>query len=217
MDRGLSDLPATGAILAVGCDAAFIGSHLVEYSRDVTVLDTSGGQLAQLARRFPEISFQLHNPASPLPFPRESFEVVWCCDYLDRVLDPAAALREIHRVLAANGRLLASVPQQDGVRKMLSAFFPAANPPAAANPAVRFFTRRMLTRLARENGFVDIAVASIRQPAPGTAAARARSLLMRARKAPGVQVVPTTARVAVVELRDVFDEELAFAGRTRAA
>src|SRR3954471_8121600 len=69
MHEALHDLPKDSRILAVGCDESFFAPHLAEYGADLTVLDTSAIELAQLARRFPDISFSRHHPANRLPFP----------------------------------------------------------------------------------------------------------------------------------------------------
>src|SRR5581483_5808705 len=148
----LCDLPEGAVILALGCEEAFLAPHLLEYASDVTVLDTSGGQIAQLARRFPEISFLPHQPHAPLPFAHDTFDAIWCCDILDRVFDPAAALRDMNRVLAPGGRLLATVPDAGAMRAALQAMRPQDE--ASANiPRIRSFTRRALARLVREAGF----------------------------------------------------------------
>lgn len=47
--------------------------------------------------------------ATDLPFPEESFDVACCQQALQFVADPAAALREMHRVLVPDGSLAVSV------------------------------------------------------------------------------------------------------------
>ena len=49
--------------------------------------------------------------AEPFPFPSRSFDVVLFCEILEHLqLDPAAALREIHRVLKDGGTLVLTTP-----------------------------------------------------------------------------------------------------------
>ena len=46
----------------------------------------------------------------PLPFPNETFDLVWCTEVLEHVVRPAFTLGEIDRVLKPGGKLLLSTP-----------------------------------------------------------------------------------------------------------
>ncbi len=210
----LRGLGAQRAILAVGCDAAFFAPHLLEHANHVTVLDTSGDQIAQLASRFPEIAFRPHRPGNPLPFPRETFDAVWCADVLDRVFNPAAALREMHRVLTPDGRLLVAVPDCGAMQKLWRTLVPRGEEPVAS-PRVRCFTRAALARLARAAGFVEVEIVSVRH-AGGDGEAPARKLLLRARKERRAEPIPVAERAEIIAPMEFFAEELAFADRMAA-
>jgi SAM-dependent methyltransferase len=215
MHAGLTGLPPDAPVLAVGCEQAFLVAHLAEYSTDLTLLDTDAAQIAQLAPRFPEVAFLPHDLARPLPFARDTFAAVWCCEFLDRVFDPAAALRELHRVLAPGGRLLATVPDHGAMRNVLIALFRWDHHFAPTNPRIRHFTRRTLAPLARAAGFADL------QLATGGAVRRIagqlipRTLLLRGRKEPGFAAVriDRRGRNEATFRRDA----LPLAGRIRAA
>lgn len=214
MHEGLRDLPHESIVLAIGCEEAFLTPQLTEYSSDVTVLDTSGTQIAQLARRFPEIAFLRHNPANPLPFAHDTFDAIWCCDYLDRVFDPARALHETYRVLKAGGRLLVTVPDHGRMHTMLATLLSWESPLAPDNPRIRHFTRPSLVRLAREVGFGDVhatsggaARRSARPPAP-------RTLMLHARK----DLAAAQVRARSGDAADaLLDDEIASALGARAA
>ena len=217
LHESLRGLPPGSALLAVGCEEVFLTTQLAEYATDVTVLDTSGAQMGLLARRFPEISFRQHDPGEPLPFPAETFAAIWCNEFLDRVFDPAVALREMHRVLAPSGRLLVNVPDQGGMRNMLNALFPWRDESAATNPRVHHFTKAMLAKLARSAGFCEVrtATAGAVRPAPGKGG---RSLMLRAKKGPDAMLIPGHARGrGRAATAGVPVEDLAFASRVRAA
>jgi SAM-dependent methyltransferase len=215
LHESLRGLPPESAILAVGCEEAFLTMHLTEYAANVTVLDTSGVQMGLLARRFPEIAFRQHDPGEPLPFAAETFDAIWCSEFLDRVLDPAVALREMHRVLAPSGRLLVTVPDHGGVRNVLNALFPWRDESAATNPRVHHFTKTVLARLARTAGFAEVRTAT--SAAVRHAAAKGtRSLMLRAKKGPGALLIPAKARARAIPA-ELAVEDLAFASRVRAA
>lgn len=211
MHEGLRDISHDSAILAIGCGEAFLAPQLAEYAAAVTVLDSSGVEMGQLARRFPEISFLQHHPATPLPFADATFDAIWCCDVLDRVFDPATVLRELRRVLKPGGRLLATVPAQGAVRQVLRVLFR----PAGTNPHVRDFTPRSLAKLAREEGFQSIHVKS----AGGRLlrAGEPRRLLLQAKKGFVAPVVRLARRVRPVAAGRAEVEETSWVGRCRAA
>jgi SAM-dependent methyltransferase len=50
----------------------------------------------------------VHGPVEALPLEDGSFDVVLCTQVLEHVEDPTAAVRELHRVTAPGGRVLAS-------------------------------------------------------------------------------------------------------------
>lgn len=215
MHEGLHDLPHASTVLAVGSGQAFLTPQLAEYSNDVTVLDTSAAELAQLARRFPEISFLPHEPANPLPFAHHTFDAIWCCELLDRVFDPLATLREMHRVLVPGGRLLVTVPDHGPVRNVLIALFHWEEHFAPSNPRIRHFTRHTLVRLAREAGFGEIHATTGGAARRIAGALVPRSLMLRARKGPGVEPAPVDARGRGEEAERELGDALAFATRMR--
>lgn len=211
MHAGLRDLAPDRAILAIGCDEAFLAAQLTEYSTDVTVLDTSAEQMGQLARRFPDITFLRHQPSTVLPFASGTFAAVWCCEFLDRMFDPAAALREMSRVLALDGRLLVTVPDHGPVRRVLRTLFQREEHSAPMHPRIRQFTAAALARLARQAGF-----AAVQTQAGGgrrKAEDAPRSLLLRAAKATAAVLPLAPAPTTDIDLM----ADPAFAGRRRAA
>ena len=47
---------------------------------------------------------------NPLPFADETFDLVWCTEVIEHVVNPAFTLGEINRVLKPGGKLLLSTP-----------------------------------------------------------------------------------------------------------
>jgi SAM-dependent methyltransferase len=100
----------------------------------------------------------LTGSAEELPVGDGSFDVVLCTQVLEHVDDPARAVRELHRVTAHGGRVLAST---HGV--ML--YHP--------NPQDLWrWTHTGLERLFRDNGFEDVTVR------PGAGSAEALAMLL---------------------------------------
>jgi len=182
MHRGLRHLPHDSTVLAVGCDQAFLSPQLAEYAADVTVLDTSAAQIGMLAPRFPEVSFLQHQPTHPLPFPRDTFDAIWCCEFLDRIFNPVRTLEEIHRVLKPGGHLCLTVPDHGRVRNVLIALFRWEQHFAPGNPRIRHFNRTMLRRMAAATGFVGLSFETAGAVRRVTGSLVPRTLMLEARK-----------------------------------
>lgn len=212
MDEGLRGMPRGSSILGLGCEQAFLSAQLTDYAQDVAILDTSAGEIAQIARRFPEVVFQQYTLSRPLPFAHDTFDAIWCCEFLDRVFDPVGTLREMHRVLSPGGRLLVTVPDHGPVRHLLRTLLKVEEPGATAIPRIRHFTKSTLATLAGEAGWAEIHVSAGGAPH----AVVARSLFLTAIKGPGVQVLPVAPRWAELPEGSLWGE-LALVGRDLAA
>jgi ubiquinone/menaquinone biosynthesis C-methylase UbiE len=90
-----------GRVLEVG---AGTGLNLPHYPReaDLTLTEPDPAMLRRLRRRAPAVAA----PAEALPFDDASFDVVVSTLVLCTVADPAAAVREMRRVLRPGGRLV---------------------------------------------------------------------------------------------------------------
>jgi SAM-dependent methyltransferase len=96
-----TELPAlTGRVLDVGCGLqpyrALLGTLVTEYIG----LDRPG----------PYAAPDVEGDARSLPFPDHSFDGVMSTQVLEHVVDPAATLREIARVLRPGGRVVLTCP-----------------------------------------------------------------------------------------------------------
>jgi ubiquinone/menaquinone biosynthesis C-methylase UbiE len=97
-------------ILDLGCGTGIVARLLRERlggAGRITGVDASPDMLAVARVHAPELDWREGN-AMALPFADASFELVVCQQMLQFVPDRAAAAREIRRVLAPGGRLIAA-------------------------------------------------------------------------------------------------------------
>lgn len=82
--------------------------------REWVVTEFAGPRVAVLKDRFREdagVRVLRHDiEREPLPFPENYFDTVFLIDVIEHLVDPLPAIREIHRVMRAGGRLLIDTP-----------------------------------------------------------------------------------------------------------
>jgi SAM-dependent methyltransferase len=92
-----------GRVLDIGCGRR-------PYQRYLSSASTYVGLDAN-----PDVEPDILGSALDLPLPNQSFDSVMCTEVLEHVPEPAAALRETHRVLREGGLLYVTVPQAWGL------------------------------------------------------------------------------------------------------
>lgn len=91
-------------VLDVACGTGVLARMVAATTAGTTGLDKNPAMLKVAARLDSRVRW-VPGDATDLPFPDRSFDVAFCQQGLQFVTDPAAALREVHRVLAPGGRL----------------------------------------------------------------------------------------------------------------
>lgn len=104
---GLSIEPGA-AVLDVGCGTGVLFPMLLEkvgQNGHIVALDISGKMLQRAKTKGHPVTY-VHGNAQRLPFPAETFDWVVCNSVFPHFSDKLVALREIHRVLKDEGRLV---------------------------------------------------------------------------------------------------------------
>ena len=182
MTEELRDLPNTSPVIEVGCGDASFTTELAKHFSRVTAIDISAGQIAENAARWPAITFLQHDVSERFPFADGTFEVVWCSEVLEHLFDPAFALREMHRILRAGGRLLVTVPYHGRFKNLLIALFKWDEHFVPSSPHIRFYTKRTLSRIAGAAGFSAIQIKTCGMGQPLRDLFVPTNILLRAKK-----------------------------------
>ncbi len=94
----------TDRVLDVGCGTAWLSQHFEDYV-GIDVSEEAVAHAQALGR-----NAIVHDVEQPFPFADASFDAVIVKDLLEHVLEPAAVVREIRRVLRPGGQVFASSP-----------------------------------------------------------------------------------------------------------
>jgi 2-polyprenyl-3-methyl-5-hydroxy-6-metoxy-1,4-benzoquinol methylase len=161
-------------VLDVGCAEGAFAAELAGAGAQVLGVDIAEEPLRRARDRHPGLELALLPAEGDWGLADASFDVVWAGEVIEHVLDTAAWLSELRRVLRSGGRLLMSTPAVGPVQ-LLSAAISTRAFAQRFDPLgdhVRFYGRSTLAALIAEFGFEQIAVRAVGGP-PG-----ARRLLL---------------------------------------
>jgi 2-polyprenyl-3-methyl-5-hydroxy-6-metoxy-1,4-benzoquinol methylase len=151
---------ARASVLDVGCGAGEITSEIARAGFDVVGIDVAEEPLRRARARDRQLDVRLVAPDGEWPLPDMSFDAVWAGETLEHVLDTAAWLSEVRRVLRSGGTLVLSTPAHDRLSMLVLALserrFDEHFDPRSDH--IRFYTRRTLARLLADFGFEQIDV-----------------------------------------------------------
>lgn len=139
---GEHGLGAGSRVLDAGCGSGALLADLAATGAAVSGIEPDTGACARAqARRVGEVRAAA---LASLPFEDGAFDLITCLDVLEHVDDDLAALRELRRVTARDGRLLVTVPNHPWLW--------SGHDVAAGH--VRRYNLRRLQRAARDTGWV---------------------------------------------------------------
>jgi len=174
----LADVIAGQRVLDLGCGDGRFSAVLVGAGVGVVGVDAAAEALRRAREQAPEAEFVQVDEGAPLPFADASFDLVWCGETLEHVVDVALLIGEVRRVLVAGGMLLATTPNH---ARLVVAYEALAGGPLERrldprSDHLRFFTARTLRDLLSGAGFDQVSVIAVDGPP-----LLRRSLVARAR------------------------------------
>ncbi len=167
-------------VLDVGCGEGRFTGALVRAGRVAVGIDVAREPLRRARAREQGLDVRLVPATGSWPLEDCDFDAVWAGEVIEHLLDTAAWLSEVRRVLRPGGALVLSTPDHGPLTRLalgLSARrFEARFDPRGDH--IRFYTRRTLVALLDDFGFQDVRTRTL----GGVPGAR-RVLLVGARRA----------------------------------
>lgn len=153
VDIFLKVVPPNSKVLDLGCGNGRGSNLLVSSGMRVLGVDVSYDALRkarELDGTFPTVQGICD---AALPFRRESFDVVYCTEVIEHVMDPQVLVRECFRVLRPSGTLFVSAPYHGRFKNILLASLAFEKHFDVVGGHVRFFTLRSLAAVLQAAGF----------------------------------------------------------------
>lgn len=143
-------------VLDVGCGAGALGKALkdeygVQEVAGIEIIPEAGAR----ARNVLDHVLMGNIEELDLPFPPEHFDCIICGDVLEHLVDPAAALRKLARVLTPNGLIIISAPNvryYEVLAMLVSGGWTYMDAGILDATHLRFFTRSALIEMIEEAG-----------------------------------------------------------------
>ena len=146
-------------VLDLASGNSIVGSYWSEYfGADVTAFDLSESALLDAHKR--GVKPVIGSVEDKLPFQSSTFDTVFWGDNIEHVFAPAEILKEIHRVLKKNGRVILSTPNQSYWRYRLYMLMHGELPKTEGDENhpwdwehIRFFSPKILKNLLTQTHF----------------------------------------------------------------
>lgn len=143
-------------VLDLGCGEGDFGAAAAEAGADVLGVDVAEEAIRRARARHPELRFE--HIDDTLPTDDATFDLVWCSEVLEHVLDTARILSEARRVLRTGGVLAATTPGHGPLCRLRLAVAGWERHFDPRGADLRFYTARSLRELLDDFGFDDVRV-----------------------------------------------------------
>ena len=151
----LAHVTARRRVLDLGCGAGEFSAALQAAGADPVAVDVAHEALRRAAALVPGLDARHWRDREPLPLEDNAVDAVWAGEVLEHVVDVAAWLSEVRRVLRPRGELLLTTPHH-GPRLMLGLALSRRRFAAHFEPRgdhLRFFSPATLRTLLGDLGF----------------------------------------------------------------
>jgi len=136
-----------GRILDIGCATGSLLAELKARGWETTGVEISGPQ-AEYGRRKHGLDIR-SVPLEENKFPADYFAAILASHLIEHLNDPAAMVREVHRILAPGGRFFVTTPNITSFQALLF----GGRWRSAIFDHLYLFSKKTLTRLLKESGF----------------------------------------------------------------
>jgi len=140
-------------VLDLGCGTGRATRWMEAAGKKVTGVDVSGQAIRHALRLGGTSCYVQADCDGPLPFADRCFEAIYCAEVIEHLLDPAAMLRECHRLLCPGGILFVSTPYHARIKNCVIAALAFERHFDPCGPHIRFFTPKSLGGLLARHGF----------------------------------------------------------------
>jgi 2-polyprenyl-6-hydroxyphenyl methylase/3-demethylubiquinone-9 3-methyltransferase len=154
----ISDLPATVEILDIGCQTGGFCAKLQRLGHKPSGIEIDSKSVDDAQRQHPGIPFMVGNCEKEIPFPDNSFDVVWAGEVIEHVGHTDVFINEINRVLRVGGQLILTTPMHNRLKNLGIVLFNFEKHFNPEFPHYRFYSKNSLSSVLTKRGFEVVEV-----------------------------------------------------------
>jgi ubiquinone/menaquinone biosynthesis C-methylase UbiE len=142
-------------ILEVGCSGGHLAGLMQQLfpKAKITGIDVYEPAVKEAKKRFPKITFLVAD-AHKLPFKNNTFDLVYCSETIEHVVDPGLMLHEISRVMKKDGEALVEMDSGSPLFRIVWYFWTKFGKGIVWKDAhLHPFTSKELEAVINSNGF----------------------------------------------------------------
>jgi len=141
------------SILDVGCGRAWVAKHYLPKGVNVYSLDISVTNPAKAIEIYPSVNHDgIVGDSFHLPFTGESIDCIIASEIIEHVINPAALVKELFRVVKKDGELIITTPYKEKIIYYLCIH---CNQKTPTNAHLHSFDETKLEGLFSENGLEE--------------------------------------------------------------
>ena len=139
-------------VLDVGCGSGINSKYISDLGHDVTGVDISYQAITKYRKR--GFKGEVADIESGLDFEDNSFDMAFCSEVMEHLINPEYLTQELFRVIRKGGKLVISVPNSAFWIYRIGAMFGYTVTELQHKMHLRFFTIRSMVKILRNTGFV---------------------------------------------------------------
>lgn len=119
--KALELIPTNAKVLDIGCSSGNFGTELIKRKQcTVDGIEINPDDLKQAKKKLRRV-YRINIESDSLEPIKDKYDVIYFGDVIEHLVDPAATLKRIKRLLAADGKVLFSIPNMAyvGIRLLL--------------------------------------------------------------------------------------------------